>query len=67
MALADSQISEVRVANAVFLAYHRSHLIFNVFDNAQALSGVRGTSLLTDGNLGKGDPNRGLEFKIRNC
>ena len=46
----------------VFLAYPRSHLIFNVFDNAQAVSG-RGISWLTDGNLGRGDPNRGLELK----
>ena len=67
MALANSPISEVRVANAfstiselrvaiaftVFLAYLRAHLIFNVFDNAQALLGVRGTCLLTDGHLGK--------------
>ena len=38
-------------------------LDINVFDNAQAVSGKRGISLLTDGNLGRGDPNRGLELK----
>ena len=30
---------------SVFFAYHRSHLIFNVFDNAQAVSGIRRISL----------------------
>ena len=29
---------------SVFLTYHRSHLIFNVFDNAQGVSEIRGAS-----------------------
>ena len=37
----------------MFLAYLRAHLIFNVFDNAQAVLGIRGICLLTEGHLGK--------------
>ena len=52
------------LGSACILGLSPVALDINVFDNAQAVSGIRGISLLTDGNLGRGDPNRGLELKL---